>query len=62
MPKGEIDHFPHSYMIKSTGQRVIPPRGEPGRLPDGMVQSFYYPNNYEQPDRRGWFKGMDQIL
>lgn len=62
MPKGEVEHFPCPYTVKGTGQRVVPPRMEPGRLPDGTAQSFYYPDDYERPDRRGWFKGMAQIL
>ncbi|KAB5587627.1 hypothetical protein CTheo_8934 [Ceratobasidium theobromae] len=35
---------------------------EPGKLPDGTAQSFYWPDDHERTDRRGWFKGMAQIL
>ncbi|KAB5588389.1 Periplasmic nitrate reductase [Ceratobasidium theobromae] len=62
MPKGEVEHFPRPYVVKGTGQRVVPARMEPGRLPDGMAQSFYYPDDHPRLDRRGWFKGMAQIL
>ena len=58
MPKGAVKDFPCPYMKK--GQRFLPPRMEPGKLPDGRAQSFYYPNDH--PVYPGYFKGMAQIL
>ncbi|CUA75192.1 Periplasmic nitrate reductase [Rhizoctonia solani] len=65
MPKGEVENFPRPYTVKGangTSQKVTPPRMEPGRLPDGTAQSFYWPDDHEPANRRGWFKGMAQIL
>ncbi|KAJ1305909.1 hypothetical protein OPQ81_010628 [Rhizoctonia solani] len=65
MPKGEVAIFPRPYTIKKSDgstEKVIPPRMEPGRLPDGTLQSFYWPEDHEPADRRGWFKGVSQIL
>jgi hypothetical protein len=35
---------------------------EPGQLPDGTLQLFYWPDDHEEVEQRGWFKGMAQIL
>jgi hypothetical protein len=32
----------------------------PGQLPNGDVQSFYFPDDH--PSMPGWFKGMEQII
>lgn len=62
MPKGEVQYFPRPYTPKGSTEKVFPPRMEPGKLPDGTAQSFYWPDDHERTDRRGWFKGMAQIL
>ncbi|KDN45054.1 hypothetical protein RSAG8_05227, partial [Rhizoctonia solani AG-8 WAC10335] len=65
MPKGEVAVFPRPYTVKGpngTTQKVTPPRMELGRLPDGTAQSFYWPDDHERVNQRGWFKGMAQIL
>ncbi|KAB5587848.1 hypothetical protein CTheo_8710 [Ceratobasidium theobromae] len=62
MPKGEVQYFPRPYTPKGSTEKVFLPRMEPGKLPDGTAQSFYWPDDHERTDRRGWFKGMAQIL
>ncbi|CUA66969.1 hypothetical protein RSOLAG22IIIB_02877 [Rhizoctonia solani] len=65
MPKGEVKIFPRPITVKrsnGTTEKVTPPRMEPGRLPDGTLQSFYLPDDHEDVNRRGSFKGMAQIL
>ncbi|KAF8674076.1 hypothetical protein RHS04_07383 [Rhizoctonia solani] len=65
MPKGEVKVFPRPVTVNrgnGTTEKVIPPRMEPGRLPDGTLQSFYLPDDHEDVNRRGAFKGMAQIL
>ncbi|CAE6456455.1 unnamed protein product [Rhizoctonia solani] len=64
MTKGEVKIFPRPITVKRNGitEKVIPPRMEPGRLPDGTLQSFYLPDDHEDVKRRGSFKGMAQIL
>ena len=36
------------------------PRMRCGQLPNGDVQSFYFPDDH--PSMPGWFKGMEQII
>ena len=36
------------------------PRMRQGQLPNGDVQSFYFPDDH--PSMPGWFKGMEQII
>ncbi|KAF8751112.1 hypothetical protein RHS01_08673 [Rhizoctonia solani] len=65
MPKGEVKVFPRPVTVNrgnGTTEKVIPPRMEPGQLLDGTLQSFYLPDDHEDVNRRGAFKGMAQIL
>ncbi|KAB5588530.1 hypothetical protein CTheo_8031 [Ceratobasidium theobromae] len=59
MPKNPSKEFPRLQKSKN-GDRVVPPRMEPGKLPDGRPQSFYFPDDH--PTYPGYFKGMAQML
>lgn len=59
MPKKAVPEFPRSF-INSQGKKIQPPPMEPGRLPNGTPQSFYYPSDHSAMPN--WFKGMAKIL
>ncbi|KAJ1299988.1 hypothetical protein OPQ81_003836 [Rhizoctonia solani] len=58
MPKKPVAVFPRP--IVKNKQKIPAPRMEPGKLPDGRAQSFYFPNDH--PTHPGWFKGMAEVL
>ena len=58
MPKNPSANFTFPS-VDSQGQK-IQVQMEPGRLPDGAVQPFYYSDSHSK--HPGMFKGMAQIL
>lgn len=59
MPKNPTEMFPRPYETKA-GKKIVPPRMEPGKLPNGRPQSFYFPDDHQEYP--GYFKGMAKIL
>ncbi|CAE6449218.1 unnamed protein product [Rhizoctonia solani] len=57
MPKKSVPVFP--YPVVKKGKKSPALRMEPGKLPDGRAQSFYFPDDHPNP---GWFKGIAEIL
>jgi hypothetical protein len=58
MPKKSVPEFPRPVLKK--GKKIPATQMEPGKLPDGRAQSFYFSDDH--PDYPGWFKGMAEIL
>ncbi|KZT63198.1 hypothetical protein DAEQUDRAFT_747909 [Daedalea quercina L-15889] len=61
--KRAADALSAHYMLKNPLQTWVPKGGahmRPGQLPNGLLQHFYFPDDY--PQYPGWFKGMEMII